>query len=438
MEYYKYITDNNISDYESLVQDLTQKFNIKFKEDGDLFLMYQDIDEKQYNDVDLVRNCNGLIAHKSDLKIACYSFDKCLEVDENSNTIHSKIDLDNIRVEKTYEGSLIRVYYYNNKWHISTKKCIDASKAYWISKKSFYDLFLESLSDNFDFNNLSVDNCYSFLLCHPENNIIEKNNDYKLYHLSTRNINSLEIVDHNINIIKPFVYNYINKENIAIVFYNLDLTLDGYMLIDIHGNRQKIESNVYKKIKLLWGNTTNRVYRYLDLRKNESDLKDYAYYFTSDCILFKNIEKALIKFGKRVHAYYMSKNIKKTGEQLVYPYNKITYSIHGQYLKNRYPVTLTTVMYYLNQLDVKQLYHYLNIFINDKEFHGSEQSPLLGYIALDTNIAIIDSNPDQYPDNQNNSDNYFQLEESSYQIETISYQDENQPIIIEPLIVDMD
>ena len=50
MEYYKYITDNSISDYESLVKDLTQKYNIKFKEDGDLFLMYQDIDEKQYND----------------------------------------------------------------------------------------------------------------------------------------------------------------------------------------------------------------------------------------------------------------------------------------------------------------------------------------------------------------------------------------------------
>jgi hypothetical protein len=120
-------------------------------------------------------------------------------------------------------------------------------------------------------------------------------------------------------------------------------------------------------------------------------------------------------------------------------------------------------MYYLNHLDVKQLYHYLNIFINDKEFHGSEYSPLLGYTALDTNIAIIDSNqiPDQYQDqgteqdqftypdpepDQNNSDNYFQLEDTSYEIENINYHDENKDqeqnqdhaIIIEPLIVDMD
>ena len=467
MEYYKYITDKVITDYESLVNNLTQNFNIKFKEEGELFLMYKEIDDKEYNDILLVRNCCGLICNKNDLRIVCYSFDKCLEVEENSNTIHPQINQDNFRVEKTYEGSLIRVYYFNNKWYISTKRCIDAHKAYWISRKSFYELFLDVLPVNFDFTKLSIENCYSFLVSHPENNIIDKNGEYRLFHLSTRNMNTLEIVDNNIGICKPFVYTNINNQNINMVFNNLNSTLDGYMLVDCYGNRQKIESNFYKKIKGLWGNTNNRVYRYLELRKNEQDLKDYIYYFYSDCIQFKKIEKVLISFGKRIHNYYMNKNIKKTGEQLEYPYNKITYAIHGNYLKNRYPVTLTTVMYYLNHLESKHLYHYLNIFLHDKEYHGTDIVPNYPALESETNIIIEDNN---WPEPAWNSDNQSELimseqnqseqnqseqimseqimsehnqsdlimSESSYQIEKIDYQNDDNVIIIEPLIASTD
>jgi hypothetical protein len=391
MEYYKYINEKSITDYQTLVTDLTTNFNLKFKEEGDLFLIYQDNDETNYNEVALVRNCIGLIGVKETLKVVCYSFDRCFEVEDNTDTIHPQIDINNIRVEKAYEGSLIRVYFYNNCWYVSTKRCIDASKAYWISNKSFYELFTEVLPVNFKFTDLDESYCYSFLLCHPDNNIINKNYSCKVYHLSTRHVDTLSYVDIDIGITKPYVYTNIDSSNINTIFDQYSNEFEGYMLSDINGNRQKVEGKVFKRLRLLWGNTNNRIYRYLQLRKSETDLKDYLSFFFNDCTFFKNIELLIIKYCKKIHKMYLDKNVKKTGEFLNYPYSKITYKLHGDYLNNRAnkkntPVTVTKVMNYINQLDVNQLYHYLNIYLHDKENHSNELYKYNSYINSYYNV----------------------------------------------------
>jgi hypothetical protein len=88
---------------------------------------------------------------------------------------------------------------------------------------------------------------------------------------------------------------------------------------------------------------------------------------------------------------YLDKNVKKTGEFLNYPYSKITYKLHGDYLNNRAnkkntPVTVTKVMNYINQLDVNQLYHYLNIYLHDKENHSNELYKYNSYINSYYNV----------------------------------------------------
>ena len=118
------------------------------------------------------------------MKIVCYTFDKCLEED---NLNENLIDTD-IITQPIYEGTLVRLYCYNNEWHISTKKMIDAHKATWISDKSFGEMF-DELFDKNSLIKYNTNYCYSFLMGHKENNILKIENNYILH------INTIDLVN---------------------------------------------------------------------------------------------------------------------------------------------------------------------------------------------------------------------------------------------------
>lgn len=361
MEYYNFLNSYNICDYNTLKQYLSN-INIKFKENNNLFLMYQEQDETNFNDNLLIRNCLGLICRIDTLKIVCYSFNRCVEFNNGFNPI---INLDNFRLEKAYEGSLMRVYFYDNKWNISTKRCLDANNAYWISDKSFYELFIECLPTNFNiYDILNKNYCYSFLLCHPNNNIITKDKPH-LIHLNTRNIENLNIVEHDLGFNKPYIYTEYNKNNINELFDKLDNEYEGYIIIDNYDNRQKIEGKMYRFLKDLWGNTNNRIYRYFELRKYENDLINYLTYFKDDALFFKNIEVDLINFFKKIHNLYIERHVKKNKLYLDYPYSVILYNLHGFYISNKKPILYSDVVQYINSLNISILYRYYLSYVNN-------------------------------------------------------------------------
>jgi hypothetical protein len=75
-----------------------------------------------------------------------------------------------------YEGTLISVYYCNDKWNYSTRKCLDASDSHWAyngkhSTKSHFDMFVESLGSTVDVfeSKLDKSQSYYFVLVHHEN-----------------------------------------------------------------------------------------------------------------------------------------------------------------------------------------------------------------------------------------------------------------------------
>lgn len=74
------------------------------------------------------------------------------------------IDIESIQAFPAYEGTLIRMFYVDEKWYISTHRKFDAFKCTWgPSKKSFGDTFVEALKNT----EYSSDNS-------PDKDIIEK------------------------------------------------------------------------------------------------------------------------------------------------------------------------------------------------------------------------------------------------------------------------
>ena len=123
-------------------------------------------------------------------------------------------------IESGYEGTMIYMYYYNDKWYISTSTCpsIDRSR-YFNPTKTHGNMLDEALTDMFPdmvfeenetriekskklrekfYSYLDTSNTYSFILVHHENGYIMNysstlgDNYAKLFHINTRNKVTME------------------------------------------------------------------------------------------------------------------------------------------------------------------------------------------------------------------------------------------------------
>ena len=81
----------------------------------------------------------------------------------------------------------------------------------------------------------------------------------------------------------------------------------GFMLINTNYVRQKINKKSYLYYRDLWGNTNNRLFRYLHLRKNNELLVQYLNFFKDDKDKFLNYEHYLINISNFILNLYRSK-----------------------------------------------------------------------------------------------------------------------------------
>ena len=380
MELTNFIKNTNITDFNVLKQILEHEpFYLGIKEDNDfnpnLFIIYTT--NKSDLNIKLVRECNGIILEKDTFKICCYTFDKCFDNDDEI-TPNINFDYDNLYIESSIEGTLIRFYFYNNKWNVSTKKCLDASKSKWLSNRNFSELFYEVLYEkavnltSFS-KTLNPNYCYSFVLSHIENKMVVNYYENDLYHISTRDLTTLNEIDLNLGL-KHIEKVKVEKEYISnlIISINQTKTLDheGYIFIDKNYNRHKIKTPIFKNAKELWGNTNNRFQRYLELRKNINLFQEYLEIFPNDRIQFINYETVLDNLSTTILNYYYSKHINKTQIKIPYFFAKVIYNLHGDFIKNKVFTDFNKIKLYLLDLAPNKVIfmktHY-DRFINEQQ-----------------------------------------------------------------------
>ena len=155
---------NNIN--ESLEIIRKKNSNILIKEFDNLVIFKY---KNKYDD-EYVRRCRGLILDRDTKKIVCQS---------NSGTLSFEEFIKNVPVEKcvieeNLEGTLINLYFYNNRWNVSTKFCINAENSKFRGNKSFRQYFDKLCT--IDRHKLDINFTYSFLLQVPENRLVSKIN----------------------------------------------------------------------------------------------------------------------------------------------------------------------------------------------------------------------------------------------------------------------
>lgn len=321
------------------------------------------------------------------------------------NLFTSKYNLDDsIITSQLMEGTMINLFYNNDKWNIHTRGAVGGNYFYFRNQYyadqfsdsrqiSFYDMFMECLqaSENEELNDLSImgsfskSHVYSFVMQHPDNHIVIPVARPQLYLTHVFKItesNQVENITDFINnselkglhvlngliliptrfqnmgnfndMIKQYCDIQEDYTNVGLAFYNTKT-----------GERTVYKSESYVTMKSLRGNNPNLQYQYLALRRTDK-VKEFLQYFPNYKKLFYKFYSQYRDFMKNIHTSYYQYYIKKTISHVNNKYMPHIYRIHHNvYIPSvnaNSPkiITIGEVYNYFDNIDIGELLYALN------------------------------------------------------------------------------
>ena len=331
----QYIKSLNHLHIDELLVELAKEFKIVQNES--LFMLKYLL--KMHSN-DRIRKTRGIIIDKKTKKLVSYPLEGKILLD----TFKSNIAWDDVVIEESIDGTLINMYYYNNKWNYSTNSTLHA-KCYWNSKRSFKELFIETLElYNFNKKLLNKNYTYSFILCHPETRNVTAYNKPKIYHVLSRNIDTGKEISLNLHIPKPKILKLdtINKINcysykdLFTYCSSLPYNKEGIMLFSKNRlYRTKIKGKKHIMVHNIRGNHTNSTYTIVEAIRYNSNNRIHKLfkYFPEYIDHYNKIKNKIdILSTELLQEYTEIKKKKNKHFRNTYKYNKAVKELHAQYI----------------------------------------------------------------------------------------------------------
>lgn len=288
------------------------------------------------NDPEIIKQCRGVVFDKEG-NIVLKSFPYTIEfTEENKDEISRDINLSECLVYDSYEGAIIKMFYYQNKWFVSTNRKLDAYRSKWASKESFGFFFQQALEYEFQNNerikeivsfNSETDNVvellgekildknkqYMFLvLNNSENRIVCSEAEHPtIYHVGTY-INGELSMDEDIMIPYPRQHNFEDIGELYNYVYSVDYThIQGVIVFAPNNVQYKILNFDYKDLYTARGNEPSINFRYLQTRMNVDIKKMLTYLYPYKVSSFEDYENIIYKVSKIIYDAYIQRFIKK-------------------------------------------------------------------------------------------------------------------------------
>jgi len=312
-----------------------------------------------------VEKVDGCIVDPKNMEVICYfPYMSRRELKYKEEVKESDINWENTIIEELIDGTVIRLYY-DDEWKIATLRTIDASNAYWLSEKSFKELFLECNQLNFD--DLNKSYIYGFIICHPNNKIVTHYEVKSLVHMATLDkSNKFNNVDVDLGIVKPKKLIFTSFSQMIESCLKLQFYLPGYLVTDGKGNKTKYIAPHYTYVKNLKGNVPNIEIRYLQMRLNNEFVNEFVIYFPEYTPIVQNIETKIIQKTTDLYRKYVDIKIKKKWYDLDHIEKQIIYKVHEYYLSTKIPINLRTVYKIFTTMPYYKVAMALKIPLNKK------------------------------------------------------------------------
>lgn len=336
------------------------------------------------HDSPLVKSARGVVFHGDDLVMKAFSYTPEY-MDTDTQKIEEFVLGSPSTVYYSHEGSLLRAFYFRDKWFLSTHRKLDAFKSKWSSTLSFGEIFESALSDmyvNYEpfkrrlndtspgssdtvfnrfFNTLDKGKHYMFLLRNTaENRIVCLAPKVPtVYHvgvfvdgeLSMEDAIDIPYPEHTI-INRPLD---LHKELVKIN----EKYHQGLMVFRNDGTQAKIYTTEYKNLYNVRGNEPSIKFRYLQVRMDQKMCRYMHMLYPHSVKVFEEYENTLYDIAKMLYRTYVQRFIKKNYTTLPQQEFIVVSECHKWHIEDRVnnKITLEKVIQILNKQSAISLNH---------------------------------------------------------------------------------
>lgn len=355
------------------IKEKCKENDVIYREHENLYLLISKSMEAPNN---FHRAFNGVILEQETNNIVAM----CQPGFINNQTLEN-VTPESVSVEFCEDGTLIRLYNYQNTWFTATNKCVDAKDSYWSNPQTFDEMFWE-LFEKEKLNELDKSKTYLFILLNKDNRIVVNHNTNELVfvgvidnvtgmELSQKELNDYYVenflasktIRRSIHITERFKNeNEISCDKIEKVCVDLETKMKRGVLVKQFetGDIYKFDFPEYMTIKQIRGNVPHIRMRYLELLGNEEALKILEQYYSEYMMLFTMIKHCMEKLYKNVHFLYIKSHVKHEVQvQDTHIFYQTLRQLHGQYKKTNKPITLDDVKTKINSLDTHVIKNFL-------------------------------------------------------------------------------
>ena len=270
-------------------------------------------------------NVRGLV--KDGEQVVCKTFGYTPEVlandFDNLNAYISPLVTDQTRFFKAYEATVLRVWFYNNKWYLSTHRKIDASHSKWGHSCNYQTLFERALKYQLPARStfetfcadLDTNKIYAVLLRSFKENrkVCRGQVEPSLYCAGSFNrANNFEFSFENPEIGIPSPEELLNIQSPADLINRVNqidpYEYQGIVLINPDAMSGKIVNVEYDRLDKLRGNVPNVIHRYVQLRWTPH-LEEYKSLYPEHQSKFNHWEMIMSYVVQNVMQKYLDKYV---------------------------------------------------------------------------------------------------------------------------------
>lgn len=320
---------------------------------------YNQCDNKE---PEFIKQCRGLVFHGQELVLKAFPYaseyivgeKKDIPAEKSVRLLEQELkDFSDWEFYEAFEGTLLRLFYFEDKWFLTTHRKLDAFRSSWAPKTpKFGQLFEEALKLHPNINHLKDHKSvlehfydtldpmkqYMFLLLSTgDNRIVCRNEDYsfRVLHVGTLENGKLTTED-DIGLPKPKKLNFLNIDQLIDYTKNVDpFRLLGVVCFGPNNRQIKVINAEYSELASVRGNEASIMFRYLQIRmdKRMRNLLTHLYPHKKDEIEeYENIIDGIVD---EIYRAYVQKKIRKKH----YPVPKEEYAViklcHEWHLQNR-------------------------------------------------------------------------------------------------------
>jgi hypothetical protein len=334
------------------------------------------------SDCPLLKQCRGVVFNgdRCILRSFPYPTEYNLSIETDNEKIHSLISEDDFKTWSFYEaheGALIRMFFFDGKWYVSTCRKLDAFRSKWSSSDSFgvmlekallaelgHNILLSELfhqrSDKSDMSalnvfksSLDVNKQYMFLVRNNDDNRIVCNAPIEptVYHVGTFEHDKLDL-DKKCLISQPKKLEITNHVQLADYIKGCDYTqIQGIICFGPNEIQLKVITPEYQRLFKVRGNEPSIKFRYLQLRTDPDMVRELCHLYPKCDVFIKEYEKNISTICAGIYKAYVDRFIRKQFVVVSKEEYYVVKQCHAWYMSDRENrrVTLPIVLNFLNQ-----------------------------------------------------------------------------------------